>query len=118
MGSCSLLVMVLKTINHKGHSSTSLRITSSHDHSRLSWYTWLRGGHLLCLCMREDSLDVPLIRSVDEAAAEQIEVCPAKHVAFQHFQAIDMTLHRATRPRQGHSRFDGGIVVAEPTRKA
>jgi hypothetical protein len=61
---------------------------------------------------------VPLVGSADEAAGEQIEVRPTIHLAFQHFQAIDMALHRAARPGQGHPGCDGGIVVAEPTRKA
>jgi len=53
-----------------------------------------------------------------EAAAEQIEVCPAKHLALHHFQAIDVPLDRAGTPGEGHARFDGLIVLAEPARKA
>ena len=53
-----------------------------------------------------------------EAAAEEIEVRAAKHLAFQHFEAIDVPLDRAIRPGQRHPGFDGRIVVAEPGRKA
>jgi hypothetical protein len=53
--------------------------------------------------MREGSLGVPLIRSVDEAAAEQIEVCPAKHVAFHHFQANEASPQQAAGyHKEGH----------------
>src|SRR5215510_3701639 len=42
---------------------------------------------------------------------------PAKHVALEHFEAVDMAFNRAVTPRHGHSSFDGGIVVAQPVRK-
>src|SRR2546422_4335222 len=85
----------------------------------LRWHAWLRGrGHLLCRCTREGSLGLPLVGSAYEAAAEKIEARPAKHVAFHHFQAIDMALHGTRTPGQRHARFDRCIVLPEPTRKA
>ena len=78
-GSCPLLVMVLKIINHEDHSSTSLQITRSHDRSRLAWYTWLRGcGTRLCRCTWEGRLGLSLVVSMHEAAAQEIEVRAAK----------------------------------------
>ena len=53
-----------------------------------------------------------------EAAAEEIEVCAAKHLPFQHFEAVDMPLDRAIGPGQRHAGFDGRIVVPEPGGKA
>src|SRR6266446_8997658 len=65
------------------------------------WNAWLRGcGHLLCRCTREGSLGLPLVGSTYEAAAEEIEARSAKHLAFQHFEAIDMALDRTARPGQ------------------
>jgi len=53
-----------------------------------------------------------------EAAAEEIEVCPAKHLALQHFQPVDMALDGTVAPGQRHPRFDRLIVVPEPCGKA
>ena len=49
---------------------------------------------------------------------QEIETRAAKHLPLQHFEAVDVPLDRAIGPRQGHARFDGRIVVAEPTGKA
>ena len=53
-----------------------------------------------------------------EAAVEEIEVGPAKHLALEHLEAIDMALDRAIGPGHGHTRFDGVIVLVEPFGKA
>jgi hypothetical protein len=42
----------------------------------------------------------------------------AKHLAFHHFQPVDVPLDRAGTPRQGDAGFDRCIVLAEPARKA
>ncbi len=42
----------------------------------------------------------------------------AEHLALQHFEAVDMPFDRPRAPGQCHARFDGGIVIAEPTGKA
>jgi hypothetical protein len=55
---------------------------------------------------------------LQEATAEEIEVRPAKHLALQHFQPIDMPLHGARIPGQRHARFDRRIVVVETLGKA
>jgi hypothetical protein len=49
---------------------------------------------------------------------EEIKVRPAKHLALQHFEAIDMAFNRSIGPRQRHASFDGCLVVPEPCRKA
>ena len=64
------------------------------------------------------SLSLPPAWSPHKAAAEQIEARPANHLAFQHFQTVDVPLDRARTPGQGDARFDRLIVVAEPARKA
>ena len=53
-----------------------------------------------------------------EAAAEEIEARAAKHLALQHFEAVDMALDRPVGPGQCHARFDRLIVVVEPLGKA
>jgi hypothetical protein len=66
------------------------------------WNAWLRGcGVLLGRCMRAGSQGMPLAGGQHEAAAEQIELRPAKHVALQHFEAVDVPLDRAIGPGQG-----------------
>ena len=68
------------------------------------------------VCGRD--LGLSLTGRPQEAAAEEIEARPAKHLAFQHFQAVDVPLDRAGTPGQGDARFDRLIVVAEPVGKA
>ena len=60
----------------------------------------------------------PLAGSPQEAAAEQIEVCPAKHLAFHHFEAINMPFDRAGTPRQRDAGFHGLIVLLQAGREA
>jgi len=57
-------------------------------------------------------------RGEQEAAVEEIEVGPAKHLALEHLEAIDMALDRAIGPGHGHPSFDGVIVLVEPFGKA
>jgi len=54
---------------------------------------------------------------LEESLAQQIQVGPAKHLSFQHFQAVDMSLNGAVAPRERHPSLDRGIVVAQPLRK-
>ena len=51
------------------------------------------------------SLGLPPAWSQHEAAAEEIEVRPAKHLAFQHFQAIDVPLDGPLDSRAGSPRL-------------
>src|SRR4029434_4937370 len=91
-------------------ASTHLRDARGHNQARLARRAWLRG------------LDVGLCRPITwgphEAAAAEIEARPAKHLAFQHFEAVDMPLDRAGRPGQGHPGFDRLVVLIQPFRKA
>jgi hypothetical protein len=48
-----------------------------------------------------------------EAAAEEIEVRPAKHLAFQHLEAVNVPLDWARTPRQGHPGFDCLVVLIQ-----
>ena len=52
-----------------------------------------------------------------KAVAQEIEVCAAKHLALEHFEAVDVAFDGAVTPRHGHPSFDGGIVIAQPWRK-
>jgi hypothetical protein len=54
----------------------------------------------------------------EEASGQQIEPCPAKHLALQHLQTIDLAFDRSLTPRQCHRCLDGGHVRPEPLRKA
>src|SRR5438876_9682022 len=119
MGSWPLLVIVLRDIKYTVHTSTLLRATRRHDLSRLWWPAWLRGPRgRLCRLTWAGRRGWLGSRSQHEATAEEIEACPAKHLALQHFEAIDMALHRAIGPRERHAGFDGRIVVPEPGGKA
>ena len=53
-----------------------------------------------------------------ETAAEEIKACPSKHLAFQHLEAIHVSLHGARTPGQGHPGLDRRIVVPQPLGKA
>src|SRR5262249_52002642 len=99
------------------HGGGTPGVTSSHASPRLGlgrhwlwvglgWLPWAGGLGL-----------VPTGRP-QEAAAQEIEVGAAKHLAFHHFQPVDVPLDRAGTPGQGDAGFDRLIVLAEPARKA
>src|SRR5207244_1126757 len=71
----------------------------------------LRGGLDLDRHPWPDNLGFPLPWRPQEAVPQEIEVGAAKHLPLQHFETIDMALHRATTPGQGHPGFDRRIVV-------
>src|SRR2546423_9078890 len=101
---------------HGGRSPTDAR---HHAPSPLWWPAWLRGfGVGLCRRTRAGSLGRPITWGPHEAAAEEIEPRAAKHLALQHFEAVDMALHGARTPGEGDARFDRRIVVAEPSGEA
>src|SRR5262249_37500582 len=116
---CPLLVMVLRIISHKAHSSTSLQITRRHDRSCLSWYLWLRSLSE-CVCRRSWASRRGWLgaRRPHEATMQEIETRAAKHLPLQHLEAVDVPLDWAIGPGQGHTGFDGCIVVLEPGCKA
>ena len=62
------------------------------------------------------SLDLLPAWSQHEAAAQEIEARSAEHLALEHFKAIDVSLHRTSTPREGHTGFDGVVVLVEPCR--
>src|SRR5262245_29636869 len=64
-----------------------------------------------------DDLGFPLPWHPQEAVPQEIEVCAAKHLALQHFEAIAVAFDRAVAPGQREPCFDGRIVVAKPLRK-
>ena len=77
--------------------------------SRRGWPTWLRGlGVGLCR---------PIAWEPHEAAPEEIKMGAAKHLALQHFEAIDMPLDRASRPGQSAPSFDRLVVLIQPFHK-
>ncbi len=57
---------------------------------RLWWPTWLRGLRV-GLCR-------PIAWGPHEAAAEEIELRAAEHLALQHFEAVDMPFDRPRAP--------------------
>src|SRR5215831_21361383 len=82
-------------------------------------YAGLRGhGGRLGRCLLAETLGLVPTGRPQEAAAQEIEVRAAKHLAFHHFQPVDVPLDRAGTPRQGDAGFDRLIVLAEPARKA
>jgi hypothetical protein len=60
---------------------------------------------------------VPSLRRQEKALLEQIEFGTATPLALEHFQAINVALHRAGTPGPGDPGFDRVIVVAQPLRK-
>src|SRR6266478_7584711 len=81
------------------------------------WHAWLRGGVGRCQHPWAGGLRWPIAWDSHEAAAEEIQMGAATHLALHHFEAIDMPLDRVSAPGQRHPRFDGGIVVPEPVGK-
>jgi len=56
---------------------------------------------------------VALAGSPHETATEQIEARPTTHLAFQHLQAVDVSLDGARAPGHGGAGFDGFIVLIQ-----
>ena len=56
----------------------------------------------------------PVARGQQEAAAQEIEARAAKHLALQHFEAIDVPFDGAWTPGQRHARFDRLVILIEP----
>src|SRR6266446_1015545 len=83
------------------------------------WQCGLR-GHCVDLGRRTRAarLGRPRAGSQHKAAAEQIEAGPAKHLAFQHLEAVDVPLDWAGTPGQGDTGFDRGIVLIQSCGKA
>ena len=82
-------------------------------------YAWLRGHCVdLWLLPWACGLRASLTRGQHKAAAEEVEVRSAKHLALQHFEAIDMPLDRARIPGQRHPSFDRLVILVEPGREA
>src|SRR6267378_6606551 len=73
-------------------------------------------------CARLRGLGVGLCRAIawgpDEAATQEIKTRAPKHLAFEHFETIDMPLDRAGRPGQSHACFDRLVILIQPFRKA
>src|SRR6516225_1722489 len=61
---------------------------------------------------------LPLAVRPQEATAEEIEACPAKHLAFHHFEAINMPFDRASTPGQRDAGFYGLILLLQAGREA
>ena len=103
------------------HALTHHGDTGPDDPPRRVRRAWLRSlGFCMgwCRLTLAGSLCRAPAWSPHEAAAEEIQTRAAKHLALQHFQAVDVPLDRAGRPRQGDAGFDRCIVLAEPARKA
>jgi hypothetical protein len=87
---------------------------------RLRRHVWLCGlGFCVGQCWRPLAwrLGLVLAAGPHEAAAQEIEARPAKHLAFQQFQTIDVPLDGTRAPGQGDTRFDRFIVLREPGAK-
>src|SRR5262249_849958 len=85
------------------------------------WTVRLRGLGCcggLCRLTLVWSLCRSLSRGEHEAATEESQARPAKHLAFHHLEAVDGPLARAGTPGQGDSRFGCGIVAARAVGEA
>ena len=72
----------------------------------LEWLTWAGGGR------------ASLAGSQPKAGAEEVEARPAKHLALQHFEAVDRPRDRARIPGQRPPSFDRLVILVEPGRAA
>jgi hypothetical protein len=50
---------------------------------------------------------------MQHALAQQIKLCPPKHLALHELNACDMPLHRPSAPRLSERVPDGGFVTAK-----
>ena len=60
----------------------------------------------------------PPVYPAQEAVTQEIEACPAKHLAFQHLKAYNMPCDRAGTPRQSDASFAGRIVLMQARSEA
>src|SRR5438552_17940822 len=92
------------------HGGRPLKDACHHASSRLWWPARRRG------------LSVGLCRTIasgpHEAAAEEIEMRAAEHLALQHSEAADMALDRPGGTGQAQALLDPCLVVVEPRRIA
>jgi len=101
------------------HGGRPPKAARHHAPSRLWQPAWLCGiGVGLGRRTQAGGLGRPIAWGPHEAAAEEIKARAAKHLALQHFEAVDMALDRPVGPGQCHARFDRLIVVVEPLGKA
>ena len=96
-------------------SPLSLAIVPYHTH-RLGLAPRLRRG---CLgvgvrpLLRVWDTRSPGSRGQQEATAEEIEVRPAKHLAFQHLETVNVPLDWTGTPGEGHPGFDRRVVLIQ-----
>jgi hypothetical protein len=90
------------------HASRPPGVVSHHARRRL----WLRGHGSWV------GTPPPTSWRVHKAATQEIEARAPDHLALEHLEAIDMPLHRARTLREGHTSFDGVVVLLEPLGKA
>src|SRR4029450_6184110 len=64
------------------------------------------------------SLGLPPAWSQHEAAAQEVEARPTKHLAFQHFQPVNVPLDGTRTPGQGDSRFHRFVILVQPGSEA
>lgn len=62
-------------------------------------------------------MSLPTSWDQQKTAAEEIEARLPKHPAFEHFEAIDLALHRPLAPRQHEPDFDCVVVFRQPLSK-
>jgi hypothetical protein len=77
------------------------------------WRCWR-----LCGLLRALPMSLHLSWGQQKTAAEEIETRAAKHLAFQHLEAINVSRDRPGTPRQRHASFDRRIVVPQTLGKA
>ena len=51
------------------------------------------------------------LHGVEHFDSQEIEMCPAKHLPLQKFEAVDMTLRRAITPLRRASGANSGIIA-------
>jgi hypothetical protein len=54
----------------------------------------------------------------EKTSGQQIELGPAKHLALEQLQAVDLAFDRALTPRQRHPGLHGGVIRTQSFGKA
>ena len=54
-----------------------------------------------------------LSHAIEHTLLQQIDVGSAKHLALEHFEAVNLPLYWPRAPRQGDARFHGSIICSQ-----
>ena len=69
------------------------------------------GGFIVVMRSKRSGFALALLsHAIEHTLFQQIDVGPAKHLALEHFETVDLPLHWPRAPRQGDARFHCIII--------